>query len=159
MPDQLAIRYTDRRDLSVTVGPETIADDVRGPLSKIGQRYFDDKTLTSCTSRFALRKLCNPAQCFQTVSALGRCGLHWRSKRPDQEPRGTRAHVPSPRPEMSVIQGNVSGQTVRLVARGLSPLSLHDLPKLGTTMLGPVASGRMRLVVGREVLKPIVDLR
>jgi hypothetical protein len=50
MPDQLAIRYTDRRDLSVTVGPETIAvrrppSAVRRPPSKIGQRYFDDKTL------------------------------------------------------------------------------------------------------------------
>ena len=84
MPDQLAIRYTDRRDLSVTVGPETIAvgrppsairhppSAIRHPPSKIGQRYFDDKRLAFL--RFSPRapKLCNPAQCFQTVSALGR---------------------------------------------------------------------------------------
>jgi hypothetical protein len=43
-----------------------------------------------------------------------RCRFHRRSKRLDQDPRGTRAHGLSPRPEMSAIQENVSGQTVKL---------------------------------------------
>jgi hypothetical protein len=48
MPDQLAIRYTHRRDLSVTVVPEAIAvgtSATRRPPSKIDQRYVNDKAL------------------------------------------------------------------------------------------------------------------
>jgi hypothetical protein len=48
------------------------------------------------------------------LPSQGRCRFHRRSKRLDQDPRGTRAHGLSPRPEMSVIQGNVSGQTVSI---------------------------------------------
>jgi hypothetical protein len=139
MPDQLAIRYTDRRDLSVTVGPETIA--VGRPPSAVE----DWSKVLRRQDAGLLALLASRSESFVIPLNVSR-----------QCRRSGACTVPEAR---NVRDSRKCFRTVRLVARGLSPLPLHDLPKLGTTMLGPVASGRMRLVVGREVLKPIVDLR